>query len=83
MASRLPAVLRTQLGDDATFGLIEPLDAEQEDWSEEVLNVATDRFEWRLTEEISLLRLDFSRELHQGLMSVRQEIATARADILK
>jgi hypothetical protein len=83
MASRTPAALRKQLGDDATFGLMELIDAERKDWSDQVLSVATDRFERRLTEELWALRLDLTRELHQGLNSVRQEITTTRVDILK
>ncbi|MBI3490391.1 MAG: hypothetical protein HY047_01115 [Acidobacteria bacterium] len=83
MACRTPAALRKVLGDDATFGLIELLDAERKDWSDQVLSVATDRFERRLTEEVSALRLDLSRELHEGLSFVRQEIATTRVDMLK
>ena len=79
MASRIPAVLRKPLGDDATFGLIELLDAERKEWSDQVLSVATDRFERRLTEEAAGLR----REFHQGLTAVRQEIATTRIDMLK
>jgi hypothetical protein len=31
---RVPAALRTRLGDDATFGLIEVLETERKDWSE-------------------------------------------------
>jgi len=77
--SRTPAALRKQLGDDATFGLIELLDTERKEWSDQVLSVATDRFERRLTEEASALRV----ELHQGLASVRDEIASMRVDMLK
>jgi hypothetical protein len=79
MASRIPAALRTRLGDDATFGAIELLDAERKDWSEQVLSVAADRFERRLTEEIAGLRV----ELHEGLASVRHDIATTRVDWVK
>jgi hypothetical protein len=81
--SRMPAALRTRLGDDATFGLIEVLEAERKDWSEQVVSVAGDRFERRLTEEISALRLDFREALHDGLSSVRQELATTRVEMLK
>ncbi|MBI3401811.1 MAG: hypothetical protein HY048_10355 [Acidobacteria bacterium] len=71
--------LGSPLGDDATFGLIELLDSERKDWSDQVLSTATDRFERRLTEEVAGLR----HELHQGLNAVRQEIATTRVDMLK
>jgi hypothetical protein len=76
---RVPAPVRTRLGDDATFGLIELLDSERREWSGHVLSVAADRFERRLTEEISALRV----ELHDGLASVRQELATSRVEMLR
>ena len=38
--SRVPAALRNRLSDDGTFGLIELLDAERKDWSDQVLTVA-------------------------------------------
>jgi hypothetical protein len=67
----------------ATFGLIEFMDAERKDWSEGVLNVAADRFERRVTEEISVLRVELREALHEGLASVRQEIATTRVEGLR
>jgi hypothetical protein len=84
MASgRVPASVRTPLGDDATFGLIELLDSERREWSEHVLSVAADRFERRLVEEISALREEIREELHDGLASVRHELATSRVEMLK
>src|SRR4051794_3667617 len=81
--SRIPAIVRTRLGDDATFGLIELLDSERKDWSEQVLLTATDRFERRLTHEISLLRHEFHSALHEGLAAVRSELATTRVEIVR
>lgn len=78
-AMRVPIALRERLGQDATLGLIELLDAEKGKWSDEVLSVAADRFERRLAEQISGLRI----ELHDGLAAVRQELATVRFDLLK
>jgi hypothetical protein len=80
---RIPAVLRTRLGDDATFGLIELLGTEQKDWSDAVLTIAADRYERRLTQEVALLRQDFSAALHQGLAAVRNELATSRVEIVR
>src|SRR5262245_30895632 len=80
---RIPAALRTKLGDDATFGLIETLDSEKKDWSEHVLLTATDRFERRLTHEISLLRQEFYAALHEGLAAIRTELATTRVEMLR
>jgi hypothetical protein len=48
-----------------------------------VLLTATDRFERRLTHEISLLRQEFSAALHEGLAAIRSEIATTRVDMLR
>ena len=57
---RVPASVRQQLGDEATFGLIELLDSEQKDWSDRMLTMTADRFERRLTEQVSLLRHDIA-----------------------
>jgi hypothetical protein len=71
---RVPAALRDRLGDEATFGLIELLDAERQEWREQVLSVAADRFERRLTEEIAGLRVEFRTVLQDGLTAVRSEM---------
>ena len=84
MASgRVPAAVRTRLGDDAPFGLIELLDSDRREWSEHVLSVAADRFERRLTEEVTALRVEVRDALHDGMLSVRQELATTRVEALK
>ena len=57
---RLSGALAQRLGPDATNGLAELLDAEKET----MLNVAAERFERRLSEEVSGLRVDLVRELH-------------------
>jgi hypothetical protein len=79
MVSRIPATLRTTLGDDATFGLIELLDKEHKDWSEDVLITATDRFERRLTHECALMRQDMQR----SQQDIRAEIASTRIELLR
>lgn len=82
-SGRIPASLRTKLGDDATFGLVELLSAEEKDWSERMLTSATERFERRLTQEISLLRQDFHQSLNEGLAGIRTELATVRVEMLR
>jgi hypothetical protein len=82
-AGRIPAALRTHLGDDATFGLIEVLNSEEKDWREHVLTAAADRFERRLMEETSLSRGDLHQALHDGLTAIRHELATTRVELLK
>jgi len=81
--NRIPSSVRTRLGDDATFGLIELLDSERKDWSEQVLITATDRFERRLTGEITLLRQEFHTALQEGLAAIRNELATTRVETLR
>jgi hypothetical protein len=80
---RVPLPLRTHLGDDGTFGLIELLDSEEKNWSETVLITATDRFERRLTQEVGLLRADFQRSLQDGLGGIRTDLANARVEMLR
>jgi len=59
------------------------LDNERKDWSEHVLLTATDRFERRLTHEISLLRQEFHTALQEGLAAIRSELATTRVETLR
>jgi hypothetical protein len=83
VSGRMPAALRSRLGDDGTFGLIELLDAERKEGNEQMLTLAADRFERRLTEEVSGLRLEFHEALQEGLSAVRRELATTRVEQLK
>jgi len=72
MAGRIPAALRTRLGDDGTFGLIELLETERKEVSEQVLATATDRFERRMAEEFAQFRKE-----------IVQELSNTRVDMLK
>jgi hypothetical protein len=60
---RVSIALVQRLGHEATNGLLDLLQREKNDWSEQLLNVAVERFERRLTEEVSGLRIDMVREL--------------------
>ena len=48
-----------------------------------MLTSATERFERRLTQEISLLRQDFHQSLNEGLAGIRTELATVRVEMLR
>jgi hypothetical protein len=63
--------------------LLELFESERKEWSEHVLNVAADRFERRLTEELSRLRLEFRQALNDLATSLRLEMATTRVELLK
>lgn len=67
----VPGPLQAKLGQHASEGLGEMFSLYHQ--------IATDRFERRLTEEMSALRL----EMHQGFASLRQETATTRVELLK
>lgn len=64
--SRPSSVVREQLGLAATFELIELLEEREHMWSDRVLNVAAERFERRLTEEVCGLRVALVREIHES-----------------
>lgn len=83
MPFRVSKAVRDRLGDEATFGLIDMVESANTGWSEHVLSLATERFERRLTEEISGLRAEFHCTLQAGLTDVRKEIATTRFELLK
>jgi len=54
-----------------------------EAWAEHVLSIAAERFERRLAEEVSGVRVDLMREMHNGFTAIRREMSDLRADLLK
>jgi hypothetical protein len=67
----VPPPVRTELGQDASEGLVEMFAQYHE--------FATDRFERRLAE----LRADFDRTHAEGLAQIRVEMANMRADVIR
>ena len=53
-------VLRTKVGNDGFLELVEMLDSGEHEWKKDVLEIVTDRFERRLTEEIATVRLEIA-----------------------
>jgi hypothetical protein len=76
----VPAALARRLGEDGTEGLLSVLDATRDEWSETVMTLAADRFERRLTQEVSALRVDLARELGAFRADVGREIAALRVE---
>ena len=70
-ANSVPAALRERLGPDATSGLLHVFELERRAWSDEVLNIGAERFERRLAETGSALRV----QIAQTEAAVRQEMA--------
>ena len=65
-SSRVPAALQQCRGREATLGLLDLIDTSQMAWSERVLNIAVERFERRLSEDVGRLRVDLIKEIHDG-----------------
>jgi hypothetical protein len=76
-ATVIPPALRDRLGPDATAGLLELLAQPQPTWKTDVIEAVTDRFERRLVEETSKLRI----EMAQGFAALRHETSELRQEL--
>lgn len=88
--NRVPEALQDHLGPAATVGLIELLTGARKEWTAEVTGIASDRFERRLIEETSKLRVEMTQgfgtlrqETTAGFAALRQEMADQRFELLK
>lgn len=77
--NRVPLSLRERLGDEGTAGLVELFEEHGSKWTADVISVVSDRFERRLVEEASKLRV----EMAHGFAALRQEMAQHRVELLK
>src|SRR5689334_18646510 len=90
-ATGVPAALADRLGPEATLGLVQALDVAQRECVDMTLTQSIDRFERRLSEETSNVRVEIGAlrlEMHDGFAradqktdSVRLEIAGLRQDM--
>ncbi len=76
---RVPPSLRERLGDEATAGLVDVFDQHASTWTADVIAIVTERFERRVVEEASKLRVDMA----QGFGKLREEMAQHRVELLK
>ena len=58
-------VLRERLGHEATVGLVELFESDRSEREDRMLSVAAERYERRLAEELSGLRVALVREIHE------------------
>lgn len=90
----VPAPLRRQLGEEATDSLVALLNAAGDSTRDNVIEVASERFERRLaeevakldrriTEEIAGLRVHFERRLTEEIAGLRVELARNRTDLIR
>jgi hypothetical protein len=87
---QVPAALQDRLGLEATSGLLQLLDRAHREGRADVIDAGTDRFERRLVEEISAVRLQIAqvetsirRDMAEMGASIRQDMAEMGADIRK
>jgi hypothetical protein len=73
--------LRLRLGPEATDGLLGTLDAARREWTEAVMTRMVDRFECRLTQEISGLRVELREALATQSADLRVALASQSADL--
>ncbi|MFB3855519.1 MAG: LA_3696 family protein [Vicinamibacterales bacterium] len=84
----VPVALRDRLGVEASGGLVELFNQAREEMREETVTLAVERFERRLVQETSGLRVDMAQgfaavrqEMAEGLAAVRQEMAEGLAAV--
>ena len=86
LATEVPAPLRGRLGTEGTNGLLEALERTRDESVTAAMTACGDRFERRLVETGSGLRLELAgvrQEMRDGFATVRQEVALRHADQLK
>jgi hypothetical protein len=81
-AAAIPTVLVERLGPEATIGLIQTLDLAQRECVEMTVTQSIDRFERRLTEETSKLRVEIGG-VRLEIAGLRQDMEAQKTDTLK
>jgi hypothetical protein len=74
---RVSPALHARLGGEGAAGLLELLETARQEWTAEVMGAVGERFERRLVQETSAVRVEMA-QLGAGL---RQEMAGMRADL--
>jgi hypothetical protein len=77
--ARIPLSLSGRLGDEASNALADLLEESSRVCTDTVMMQCAERFERRLLEETSRLRL----EMHEGFSTLRQEMKDSRFELLK
>jgi hypothetical protein len=87
-ATGVPAALADRLGPEATFGLVELLETSQRECLDVTMAQSTDRFERRLVEEVSKIRVDLGgmdaglcRQVDALRLETRQDFGALRLEM--
>ena len=73
--------LRDKLGEDAMAGLHAVVGDAGRQWKDDVLTIAGERFEKRLTQEIGTLRVDMARGFAAVRADMAKELAAVRTEL--
>ena len=73
--------LRDRLGPEATLGLVALLDKARYQWSTAVTERAVDRFDARLTAEMSQLRIDVKQDINDVRVELKHDINDLRVEL--
>jgi hypothetical protein len=79
----VPAALPERLGEDGTEGLRMLLASAKMEWTNDVVTSAVERFDRRLTTEISSLRVDLTREISALRHDFTKDLSSVRVELLK
>ncbi|MBI3493428.1 MAG: hypothetical protein HY047_16850 [Acidobacteria bacterium] len=82
----VPVALEERLGESGSAALVEMLNAGHRACAESAMTQCTERFDRRLVEETSKLRLELAQlrgEMQTGFAALRQEMADGRFGLLK
>lgn len=71
----VPPALQDRLGPEASGGLVSAINAAGREWKDDVMTAAIDRFERRIVEETSKLRVD--------LANTETRLQARMADLIK
>lgn len=75
----VPGALQARLGPAATHGFLEVVDRAHRETRDDVMTNCTERFERRLVEEVSGLRV----QIAQAESTLRADVAAGRVEFLK
>lgn len=74
VSREISLALRERLGPDGTLGLLALFEATRKEWATGVTENAADRFDRKLTAEISQLRVELKHELHDLRVELKGDI---------
>jgi hypothetical protein len=74
---QVPAALQERLGLEGTAGLLQLFERLQREWKVDAMTMCSERFEWRLVEEMAGVRLHIA----QVEMSIRRDMTEMGASI--